>query len=531
MDFCTVETARTCGPSAGDSLPALMMTGCNGFFLMDFCKEDQTMETKYLPVSEESARAAWELNHMSDYRPGSATAEYRAAVDAAAQLAEERKAATSEFYRARIDGLFEAYCRKLAAWTDAYHRNEASCPSVLISGAGNFPTHKKAKQNARRDALMQERREIDALLEKLRAVGTGGVDLSDPDARAALESKLAAARADHERMKAANAQYRRTHTLDGLAIDAKTREWLTRPGVFARGDGSPLALYGCPYPSYALDGQRDLIHRLEARLQELDKLDAIKAQQPAGEAGDGWRVERDAESVRLRIIFDGVPDAETRAALKGEGFRWSPKNQAWQRQLTDNAERALRRLLPRLPAADPMEIFPELPAAEPMEISPQIPAPALLALPAPAPVLALPAPAPISVSIILRGDQYQLSFGEDGFSPAASDLPGKYARLRDDLRAALEAGRAAEAADPEDGGTCNFDAAALSLPRWSADLIRQAAQEAGTGCFSWDCYGKRLWVIGPDTRAQGNARSRNAEAMVRALQAAGYDALDYCQMD
>jgi len=40
-------------------------------------------------------------------------------------------------------------------------------------------------------------------------------------------------------------------------------------------------------------------------------------------------------------------------------------------------------------------------------------------------------------------------------------LKGKYAKLRHDLKKALEAGCAAEDANPDDGGTCNFDSSAL----------------------------------------------------------------------
>jgi hypothetical protein len=110
-------------------------------------------------------------------------------------------------------------------------------------------------------------------------------------------------------------------------------------------------------------------------------------------------------------------------------------------------------------------------------------------------------------------------------------LTGKYAKLRDDLKKALAAGRAAEDADPEDGGTCNLDAAALALPRWNAAKVEQAAEEAGTGCFTWTLFRQRRYVFRPNTFAQGNARSRNAEAMTAALRSLGYDAFDYAQMD
>ena len=36
-------------------------------------------------------------------------------------------------------------------------------------------------------------------------------------------------------------------------------------------------------------------------------------------------------------LFEEKPDEKTREALKENGFRWSPKAGAWQRQLNDNA--------------------------------------------------------------------------------------------------------------------------------------------------------------------------------------------------
>lgn len=36
--------------------------------------------------------------------------------------------------------------------------------------------------------------------------------------------------------------------------------------------------------------------------------------------------------------FDGKPPQEQREILKKHGFRWSPTQEAWQRQLTSNAE-------------------------------------------------------------------------------------------------------------------------------------------------------------------------------------------------
>lgn len=109
--------------------------------------------------------------------------------------------------------------------------------------------------------------------------------------------------------------------------------------------------------------------------------------------------------------------------------------------------------------------------------------------------------------------------------------PTKYDQFRDILRAALAAGRAAEAANPEDGGACNFDATAITLPRWRAENVERAAREAGTTCYSLKRPGGTVWIISPDTHAQANARSRNDEAVTAALRAAHWDASDWCQLD
>ena len=144
-------------------------------------------------------------------------------------------------------------------------------------------------------------------------------------------------------MKEGNAYYRKHKTLDGCpGVSNKTREWLTRPGVFAQGDGSPLALYGCPFPSYALTTSNAAIKRVRERLE---KLEAAKATKPVEVEHDGYTYKEDAELMRVQFFFDGKPDEETRSLLKSNGFRWAPSQGAWQRQLTENGKRAAKRVM------------------------------------------------------------------------------------------------------------------------------------------------------------------------------------------
>ena len=103
----------------------------------------------YYPINEDTAKRANDANSFRDYKPGSATAAYRAEVDKAAALAEKQKAKVDPMHHDKLDGLLDRYAHRLADYYNDYYRNEAACPSILITGGANFPVAKKEKQNAR----------------------------------------------------------------------------------------------------------------------------------------------------------------------------------------------------------------------------------------------------------------------------------------------------------------------------------------------------------------------------------------------
>jgi hypothetical protein len=294
----------------------------------------------YGSIDEETARNAHYCIHMSDYKPGSATASYRNSVNKAAQMVEQQKARVSAFYHDKLDALLNSYARRLAQWTNDYNRNQASYPSQFIAGAGNFNMRKHNRQMSREDSLWEEYRQIEAILDKIRSVGTGPVDLADPHAREMLTERLNSQRQMLEDAKAANAYYRKHKTLVGCpGFTAEQVANLTDPNSF------DIRVHGSPFPAYELASIRGKIERTEQRLAELDRREQQAAEPQTGTAFDGGQIVRNIDLNRLQILFDAIPDADTRAALKQNGFRWSPKNQAWQRHLTDNAERAARQVL------------------------------------------------------------------------------------------------------------------------------------------------------------------------------------------
>lgn len=298
---------------------------------------------RYYEINGDTARSAHYCVHMSDYKSGSATAEYRRAVNNAAALAEARKAKVSPYYHDKLDALLDRYARRLAQWMNDYNRNQASYPSQFISGAGNYNVKKHEKQMSREGTLWNEYDEIKAILNKIEAVGTGAVDLADPHAREMLTDQLQKLQSKLDESKALNAYYRKHKSFDGFpGLTAETAAKLTAD--FAD------TCRRCPWvkhpiPDYELTSLRGKIKRVQARLDELDKR-TEQAQQPTESTKfSGGEIVRNLEADRLQILFDEKPGEETRAALKQNGFRWSPRYSAWQRQLTPNAEAAARRAL------------------------------------------------------------------------------------------------------------------------------------------------------------------------------------------
>ena len=291
----------------------------------------------YYTINEEAARRANDMNSFRDYKAGSATAEYRRMVDAATELAERQKQRVDPMYHEKIDRLLEIYCRKLAENMNASYSIEARCPSILISGGGNFPVRKKEKQHAARDRNLEERNYIQGLLDKIRSVGTGGISSDDPQAVEKLEAKLATLEKHQEMMKAANAAIRMKDPAKG---DAKLAELGYTPEDIAK-LRAPDFCGRIGYPAYELQNNNANIRRIRGRIAELKKRTEST---PEGWEFDGGRVVVNTAENRLQIIFDGKPNADVRTELKGEGFRWAPSQGAWQRQLTDNAMRAARRL-------------------------------------------------------------------------------------------------------------------------------------------------------------------------------------------
>lgn len=278
----------------------------------------------YYPINEKAARIAHNANSMREFVEGSATAEYRKSIDKAAEIASSQKKRVDAIHHDKIDNLLDAYARKLAGWYNKHFAIESRCPSVLITGGGNFPVRKKEKQNSARGQHYETFQSIQGLLDKIKGTGTNGISADDPDALIKLKAKVESLELNHEFMKAANVYYRKHKTLDGC------------PGLSA-GIRADMEFYALKYgrvPTFALSGNLAEIKRLKGRITELER----RAEKPLqGWEFDGGEVVANAEGNRLQIFFEGRPDEAQRKELKSRGFCWAPSIGAWQRQLTNNA--------------------------------------------------------------------------------------------------------------------------------------------------------------------------------------------------
>ena len=283
----------------------------------------------YYTINEAAAKRAKDANSFSDYKQGSATAEYRHYVDEAVQLAERQKRRVDPMYHEKIDSLLDTYARKLAANMNKGYEIDARVPSILIAGGSNFPTRKKEKQNAARDSNYREWQDIQGLLDKIRSTGMGGISADDPQAVQKLEKKLESLEKSQETMKAVNAYYRKHKTLDGCPhLPPEELEKLKADMA------SSWHLGDKPFATWALSNNSAEIRRVKDRIKSLSQQKEIGF---VGWEFDGGKVEANTEANRLQIFFEDKPDEATREALKSNGFRWSPKAGAWQRQLTSNA--------------------------------------------------------------------------------------------------------------------------------------------------------------------------------------------------
>lgn len=234
----------------------------------------------------------------------------------------------------------EVYEQRLVQLYKEWFRAQSRCFSVLVTGAGNFNQRKHQKANDAERAAYErlqawKEKTIKRLNRKERLTGMAEVER--------LRAILEAAEETHEKMKQVNQICRRKCTdeeqVDAIVAECGIKEEQAKELIFPDPD---RGTYHKGFASYQLSLNLAKIKDLKAKIARHEEM-ADKENKIL--EFEGYDVELDYQEERLRIRHHEKPDAQTIQELKGNGFKWSPKNKAWQRQLTSNAVYAARRVL------------------------------------------------------------------------------------------------------------------------------------------------------------------------------------------
>lgn len=254
---------------------------------------------------------------------------------------EEKQAARAARYEARADRLAKES-------DDAATRSRnllPSCGSPILVGHHSEGRHRRALRKA--DQLMGKSVSLADkaayYASRADAVGSGGISSDDPDAARKLLLQLVKAVELQLMMKSINKVVKsKKLSLEeklGLLKEAgysdRLLENVATPDFAGR--------YGIP--AYALQNNNQNIRRLKERIQELRAKANLKHRHYSiGVEGSPYyaTVEESPSENRVFVRNEEKPIDDVRTIYKRNGFRWSPSQGAWSRQLTASALYAVR---------------------------------------------------------------------------------------------------------------------------------------------------------------------------------------------
>ncbi|SGO61550.1 Domain of uncharacterised function (DUF3560) [Mycobacterium tuberculosis] len=151
----------------------------------------------------------------------------------------------------------------------------------------------------------------------------------DPEALQKLKADLIEAEEVHKAMKRINAEYRQAKgDIDAMEnISEGTREGLKKAKA-----SYPFG--AANFKPFDLTNSNARIRRIKERIR---KIEAAAEDETREIPFTGGLIVDNVEANRIQIVFDKKPGDKLRSSLKRNGFRWSPRNQAWQRHRNKTA--------------------------------------------------------------------------------------------------------------------------------------------------------------------------------------------------
>lgn len=207
--------------------------------------------------------------------------------------------------------------------------------SVMITGGSNFPVrrHEKANRSERKHYEVFREWRVRALKAIVRKQQPQKTFLSELER---YNSELESMKANHEKMKQGNKK---------IAAARKTGEDISEYLKSEFGIAPHMIDWTLRF-GFNLANNSANMRRVEERIKLMEIKEARSTNTGTEEFRfDGVAVIYNHEADRIQIKHDVKPDQFVIYSLKRNGFKWSPSNQAWQRQLNSNGISAAKRVL------------------------------------------------------------------------------------------------------------------------------------------------------------------------------------------
>ena len=220
---------------------------------------------------------------------------------------------------------------------DNWLNAKSNCISSMIAGGSNFPVARANKANERERNHGEAYFKFFESLENKKSREERGeviIKASDDDAVEKLQAKIDALELVQSQMKAFNK----------ISLSKKLSNQEKLDQVKALNITSEVLRYteNGGFPSYKLTNNNAKIKNAKARLESI-KLN--KSLDVADKIYDGFRVVHNTDIQRIQFVFDDKPNSDIISLLKSKSFRWSPREKAWQRQMTANTESAVEKII------------------------------------------------------------------------------------------------------------------------------------------------------------------------------------------
>lgn len=206
---------------------------------------------------------------------------------------------------------FSRISEKHFGLTMAYLASSSRCASWAITGPSRFPAARMEKRanhcHNHLSRLVAFEENIEKVLKRIARRSE-----TQDDKKATWLKKIEQLEKLHAQKKDINVLLRQ-----GKRKEIEEKYKTTFPANFAG------------FPNYDLRNELANIKRLKAQVAQIDRVRETKAE--SGFEFDGGKVEFNAEEIRYNIYFNAIPSADLRSQLKTNGFKWSPRRQAWTR--------------------------------------------------------------------------------------------------------------------------------------------------------------------------------------------------------